>query len=45
MSEYSPEQLAEALQSMEQNIIEMHSQAVVSVFSSYSFLLCVVHSR
>lgn len=45
MSEYSPEQLAEALQNMEQNIMEMHSQAVVSVFFSYSFLLCVDHSR
>ena len=45
MSEYSPEQLAEALQNMEQNIMEMHSQAVVSVLSYYSLLLCVDHSR
>lgn len=45
MSDYSPEQLAEALQSMDQNIMEMHSQAIVTVFSIYLFLLCVDHSR
>lgn len=32
MSEYSPEQLEEALHNLERNIMEMHSQAITMVF-------------
>ena len=45
MSDYSPEQLQEALDNLDQNIMESHSVAITTVFYKLLILLCVGYPR